>query len=192
MLRWTGVNDFPERLMIAVIPSLISVLGGTLVIGWWIQRIARGAQDRRDQFRLRHELVAQINEAANALHFPLEEYFRAKQDENAKDMEVQRKVFEDQYLKTRVMGEILESRLELYFPNGAPWRYWHKTKDLLLVRRLHALGRGEKAIGRKVGAGHTEMTLEHLMDIDVVKQEYRKSLKYCIRAVLTEPLSYPV
>jgi hypothetical protein len=162
----------------------VAALVGTFLIGVWVQRIARRSQDRRDQYQLRHELVTQISEAANALHFPLEEYVRAKQYGNEKDAEVQRKAVEDQYLKTRVMGEMLESRLEAYFSSNQPRDYWHQTKDLLMVRRLHALDR-KNEIARKAGRSHTGMTGDQLMNIDLVVMEYRESLRNCIRAVLT-------
>jgi hypothetical protein len=185
------VNDsLLEKVMVAAVGPLVAAIVGSLVIGLFVRWIAIRAENNRNQYQLRHELITQITEAASALHFPLEEYFRAKLYGSEEDAEVQRKAFEEQYTKTRVIGEILESRLDIYFPSGQPKKYWHQTKDFLIVRRLHALDRTNE-ISRKAGRRHTGMTEDQLMNIDLAVSGYRMSLRNCIRAVLKERLVLP-
>ena len=149
---------FSERLTLAIVGPLITVILGTLIIGGLIQLITSRAQNRRakeerrlEQQRsdndLRHELLADMTESASALYLATQRHWRARREkaEWAKQTRAERaqieqeisdarKFLDDQYHESRKRGETLESRLSAYFQTSEAQEAWHKVMDLLTVR----------------------------------------------------------
>jgi hypothetical protein len=87
---------FSERLTLAIVGPLVTVILGTLIIGGLIQLITSRSQNRRakeeqrlEQRRsdnnLRHELLSDMTEAASALYLATQRYWRAKRDKQERE-----------------------------------------------------------------------------------------------------------
>ena len=150
-----------------ILGPLIAALIGTLVIGSAAAWITRIAQDRRTNHQLRHSLVTQMTEAASSFHFEAQRYRRAAngQSDEGADLPELRKKLAEQYVKTRVMGEVLESRLGAYFRSDHPRQLWHETMDLAAVRYFDLIGvLNDRLRALNAGPYHSGLTEEELND----------------------------
>jgi len=183
-------GSLSEGFALQLISPVITATVGTLIIGSLAAWITRRAQDRRVNNQLRHQLVTQMTEAASTFHFEAQRYRRASRAIGNEGMELEdiRKWLADQYVKTRVTGEILESRLAGYFTSDRPRLLWHRTMDLCAIRYFALLGLDIDNLREKnAGPEHTNLTVEELMNEQLVLENYRRSLRDSIRAVLEEP-----
>jgi hypothetical protein len=198
---------FSERLTLAIVGPLVTVILGTLIIGGLIQLITNRAQNRRakedqklEQRRsdnaLRHELLSDMTEAASALYLAAQRYSRAKRDRSAQaqqELSDARKALYEQYHKSRTLGEILESRLSAYFEVSEPQETWHKVMDLLTVRYFRVIDRATPQIYEVnekgfEGKEHSGLTVDQLKVDKTILDSYRAALKQATEVVLTEPL----
>jgi hypothetical protein len=77
--EWTSVND-PVwlRILIQATGPLISTVIGTLIIGSLIAAIARRAQDRRQDYELRQQLIADMTATVSALYLSTQRFWRER------------------------------------------------------------------------------------------------------------------
>jgi hypothetical protein len=202
---------FSERLTLAIVGPLVTVVLGTLIIGGLIQLIASRAQNKRaeedrklEQQRsdsaLRHELLSDMTDAASALYLATQRYGRAKTETPALDqreLSEVRRILDEQYHKSRTRGQILESRLSAYFEESEPQETWHKTMDLLTVRYFQLVGRATDGLFRENEKGyngkeHSGLTVEQLKASEknskILLDAYRAALNEATEVVLTESL----
>jgi hypothetical protein len=106
-----GNFTFPEQLVLNVVGPLVTVLLGTLLVGFLANWLTRRAQDRREDRELRERLIAQVTEAPTALYLATQRYWRAQQKFPDDQLGEQRKALDDQYHQSRVDGQVLEGRL---------------------------------------------------------------------------------
>jgi len=94
------------------------------------QDLARADSDRERELlsrddRLRHELVTEMTEAAGALYMKTQHYWRAKKDAGSlfhdpETVKQWRTQLDEQYLRSRTSGQVLEYRLQAYFVTRDP------------------------------------------------------------------------
>src|SRR5438105_7183585 len=175
-------------LALAVVGPIVAALLGSLVIGLFVQRVARRAQDRRADHDLRHELIDEMVRAASALYLQTQTYWRAatRRDPRPQDLAELRRRLDDQYVQSRVDGLVLENKLGVYFASADPQRKWHKTMDLLTVRYFQVLepdgGRDRATRLRNLyleneGEDHAGLNVAALNDAKKVLDGYRRGLR---------------
>src|SRR5688572_19660263 len=174
--------DFWERLLFQSVGPLVSAVVGTLIIGTFVAWITRKAQERRADNQLREErtraenqlrlqLIGQMTEAASSLYMATQHFWRKKDVEKVgnDELEQHRKELDQQYRASRVLGEVIERRLEAYFLSGDPKALWHATMDLLTVRYFHLIGlTTDNLLRANAGEEHTGLSVEQLTNQKLV------------------------
>lgn len=194
--------DFWEKLLLQLVGPLVTAVVGTLIIGTFVARITRKAQERRadhqlheerirTQNQLRLQLIGQMTETASSLYIATQNFWRKKHVEQVGDDELAQywAELDQQYAASRVEGEVLERRLEAYFLSTDPKALWHATMDLLTVRYFYLIGLAtEELLRRNAGAEHTGLSVEQLRDQGLVLKTYREKLITGTQAVLQGPI----
>jgi hypothetical protein len=204
-------DPFWQRALLQSVAPVVTAVIGTLLFGSLAAWITRRAQDRRARYELRHQLIGELTAAASALYLHTQHYWRVL--EQGRDGEANppsatregepagmvapptestaRKELDEQYLKSRVAGEVLESKLAAYFASEHPRDCWHRTMDLLTVRYFQLINRATEKLRREnAGPEHSGLTSEALKSPKLVLRTYRESLAAAIEAVLQEPLAF--
>jgi uncharacterized membrane-anchored protein YhcB (DUF1043 family) len=198
---------FSERLTLAIIGPLITVVLGTLVIGGLIQLISNKAQrdrarnerkleQRRSDAALRHELVSDVTRTASTLYLAMQAYWRTKTEIPKSSREERAKVLDDLhkvYRASRTDGEVLAVRLSAYFKSDEPETAWHKVVDLLTVRYFQVIDRDTQKLYERNAKGtqgqeHSGLNVDQLQDPTTLLDSYRSALKDAVQALLDEPL----
>jgi hypothetical protein len=200
--------NFWEELLLRSVGPLVTVVVGTLIIGTLVASITRKAQERRAkdllqeerihaENQLRLQLIGQITEAASSLYMETQKFWRKKNREQVGSDELaqHRKELDQQYQASRVVGEVIERRLEAYFlsnePSNDPKAHWHATMDLLTVRYFHLIGLAtETLLKENAGEEHAGLSVEELRDQRLVLQTYRERLITGAQAVMQEPIRH--
>jgi len=194
--------NFWEQLLLQSVGPLVTAVVGTLIIGVFVARITRKAQERRAdnqlqeeriraQNQLRLELIGQMTESASSLYMATQNFWRKKEIEKVGNdaLAKHREELDQQYRASRVVGEVIERRLEAYFLSNDPKALWHATMDLLTVRYFHLIGlASENLLERNAGAEHTGLSVEQLRDQGLVLKTYREKLITGAQAVLQRPI----
>ena len=194
--------DFWEKLLLQSVGPLVTAVVGTLIIGTFVAWITRRAQERRadnqleeqrmhTQNQLRLQLIDQMTEAASGLYMTTQNFWRKKDVEKIgnDDLAKYREELDQRYQACRVIGEVIERRLEAYFLSDNPKALWHATMDLLTVRYFHLIGLATaNLLENNAGEEHTGLTVEQLRDQRLVLKTYREDLMKAARAVLQDPL----
>lgn len=194
--------EFWEKLLLQSIGPLVTVVVGTLIIGTFVGWITRKAQERRAdsqlqeeriraQYQLRLQLISQMTEAASGLYMATQNFWRKKVLEKVSDDELarHREELDQQYRASRVIGEVIERRLEAYFSSSDPKALWHATMDLLTIRYFHLIGlTTENLLKRNAGEEHTGLSVEQLKNQGLVLNAYRDKLNMGAQTVLREPM----
>jgi hypothetical protein len=204
-------DPFWQRALLQSVGPVVTAVIGTLLFGSVAAWIARRAQDRRARYELRQQLIGELTEAASALYLHTQHYWRVlqqgregevnppsgmKQDgpagpTPALTKSTARQELDEQYLKSRVAGQVLESRLSAYFASEHPRDCWHRTMDLLTVRYFQLIDLATERLRREnAGPEHSGLTSEGLKNPKLVLRTYRESLDATIEAVLQEPLAF--
>lgn len=196
------MQNFWEQLLLRSVGPLVTAVVGTLIIGTFVAWITRKAQDRRADNQLREErihaenqlrlqLIAQMTEAASNLYMATQNFWRKKYREQVGSDELTqlRKELDQQYQASRVVGEVIERRLEAYFLSNGPKAHWHATMDLLTVRYFHLIEQANDNLLRvNASEEHTGLSVEQLKDQRLVLRTYRERLITGARAVMQEPI----
>ncbi len=168
--------NFWQELLLRSVGPFVTAVVGTLIIGALVARITRKAQERRADNQLKEErihaenqlrlqLIGQMTEAASSLYMATQTYWRKKDVEKVGNDELarHRKELDEQYRASRIVGEVIERRLEAYFLSDDSRLHWHATMDLLTVRYFQLIGLDSENL-RKVNAGeeHTGLSVEQL------------------------------
>jgi hypothetical protein len=196
LLAAADTEGFWFKAGIAAIGPLFGAIVGSLIIGLFIQGVTRRAQERREKLDLRHELVQRMNEAANGLYMQTQMYWRATTGrDTGLDTAELREDLDTQYVKSRVDGFVLESRLDNYFSSDDPRQKWHRAMDFLTVRYFQVLEpdkgltrakRLERLYRANVGPECTGSSIDQLNRATVVMTGYRRALREATIGVLTE------
>jgi hypothetical protein len=100
-----------------------------------------------------------------------------------------REELDKQYRASRVMGEVIERRLEAYFLSNEPKALWHAIMDLLMVRYFHLIGlTTENLLKLNSGKEHSGLSVNQLRNQKTILDTYRKNLKKVAQAVLEGPI----
>ena len=202
------LTDFLEKLILQSVGPLLSAIFGTLIIGVFVARITQNAQDRRadnhlneerirSQNRLRVQLIGEMTKAAGSLYMATQNFWRKKDVEKVGNDELanHREELDQQYRASRVMGEVIELKLEAYFSfkeprtRSLPEAHWHATMDLLTVRYFYLIGlTTEKLLKDNAGDEHTGLTVEDLGKQNKVLETYHDKLRTSAQAVLQEAI----
>lgn len=191
----TSTPDLLEKLILAAIGPI-----GAVLIGYpLLNRITEKGQSRREDYSLRHELITQMTECANALFFLLQEYNRGvggtqtpahiNSDNPLLDVHAQ-------YRKMRTRAYALESRLKVYFHDDRPWSEWHRCTDLLstLYHNLTAPDEIKARVrmrnacqesGRHSGLKSEDLAINKL----IIDEYWNRALPESINAVLSAALA---
>ena len=210
-------GSFGEKVAIAAVGPLVAAVVGSLIVGLLVSKIADRTQQRRLDAQLREQLIVEMTQAASALYFQTQRYWRATSDKSPVKLALTpdqlhaiRLSLDECYQTSRVAGEALEARLRTLFEdtgvkeieakNGnvqeatkwtttVPWRLWHATMDLLTVRYFQVVGGASEEL-RRINAGR-EHSLLSVEDLNVPKRllvAYRERLLQAITAVQSSPL----
>jgi hypothetical protein len=192
------MESFIEKIVVALIGPVL----GTLIIGGFLAYIARRAAERRAdaqwreqrlraESRLRFELVSQMTESASALYMQTQHFWRKKDRETtpAEKLAALREELDQQYRDSRIVGEVLERKLEAYFPSTEPKARWHAAMDLLTVRYFQLIGLGTlELLKANAGPEHSGLSIEQLKDSKLVLATYRERLAQAAQSVIIEPM----
>jgi hypothetical protein len=180
----------------AVGPVISAILGG-LIIGVIVQWVARRTQERQGERSLRNALVAEVTDAADALYIQTQMFWRVvtgRSSSGKGELSTAQAQLDEQYRKSRVVGLVLESRLDVYFASDEPRRKWHRTMDFLTVRYFQVLapdkGAARAARLRKLYEANakpecTGLNTEQLNSAKQVLNGYRTALRETTTAILT-------
>ncbi len=194
--------EFFEKVFLQCIGPLVSAIVGTLIIGGLLSSITRRAQERRAdsqlreaRFRAEHllriELISQMTEAASALYMACQHFWRKKERESAAQEALLqfRQELDQQYRQSRVAGEVLERKLEAFFPSRNPRALWHATMDLLTVRYFHLIGLDtDTLLQNNAGEEHSGLSAAQLRDQALLLKTYRNTLVKAADSVLSEAI----
>lgn len=172
---------------------------GTLIIGTFVARLTRRAQERRADIQVREEraradyqlrlqLIDQMTETASALYMTAQNYWRKKDVEKVapEELILHRTELDQQYRASRIDGEVLEFRLEAYFLSTEPKKLWHAVMDLLTVRYFHLIGLATDTLRREnAGEEHSGLSVDELKDQGLLLQTYREKLKAAAHAAIS-------
>lgn len=188
-----------QQAFLQTVGPLVAAVVGTLIIGSIANGIARRAQQRREDRELRVQLITQMTKAASALYIDTQQLWRALERECAPQARVDsiRAGLDDQYHKTRVAGEVIDSRLRVFFQSDTPRRKWHSTIDLLTVRYFQVTKQINDAILRANAKNddpndpnreHSGLSIDQLKEPQPVLDAYHAALSQATRAIYEEPL----
>ena len=178
-----------NAILAAVLGALTAAIVGGLIVGTIVNWITRRAQDRRESYELRRELITEMTEPVSALVYTITHYRRAEEGTLGQEIKLTDilPVLHEQYRKTRTAGKVVENRLAAYFESKSPARAWHAGIDLLAVRYYEVLGSATPELREtNAGEGHSGLTVEELADPDLVKEKFEDAMRTAIIAVRTE------
>lgn len=192
------MEPFWQKLLLALIGPVV----GTLIIGGFLALIARRAAEHRadallkeerlrSENRLRFDLISQAAESASALYMATQHFWRKKVREKTPDDKLaeQREALDQQYRTSRVVGEVLERKLEAYFLSDVPRASWHAVMDLLTVRYFQLIGQATpELLELNSGPEHSGLTVVQLADPQAVLDSYRTRIAQAARCLLEEPI----
>jgi hypothetical protein len=182
------LEPFWQRAILALFDTTVALVVAGVFAAWITERSRR----RREATQQRDQLGSQMVEIANALYLQTQRHWRTRQanpQANQADS-ASRSALEEQYLKTRTIGEVIEDRLRTLFRTDAPRRHWHAVTDLLTVRYFQVTADNGKATDRlllvNAGPEHSGLTVEQLVNPAVLLNHYREELRAASKAVFEE------
>lgn len=181
--------SFAEQIVANLVGPALTVILGTLIIGFWANRIARNAQARREDHALRERLLTQVTEAATRLYIATQRFWRAKKREPTDQLEELREALDEQYQETRVSGMALEQLLGLHFEEPEPKRLCHRVMDLLTIRYFQLTSGATVTLREKnKGEDHTGLSVIELKNSRMVLEKYHETLAELVAAIETGTL----
>src|SRR3954454_320953 len=160
-----------ERLFVAVVGPLVTVLLGTGLVSWILWRLDQRADEQREaeqirrkedlqaqearerrleQDRARKELESKLRRAlltpllvsASELYLSTQHYWRISRDPSRASEEPEaRKAMDEQYRKSRATISVSELEFDALFDTDEPARLCHRIDDLLTVRYMQLIGK---------------------------------------------------
>lgn len=157
---------------------------------WKREDSEKRLQQERANSSLRYELIGAMCGTAASLYLASQAYYRASRskDDQQRDLAPALAKFEEQYVKSRTDGEILEARLKVYFIDEVPRVQWHRITDLLTVRYMQLTG-ADSDIVYKInakdyeGKEHSGLTAAELRKSETLLSAYRKGLEEALETV---------
>jgi hypothetical protein len=208
-------GSFWDKVIIAAVGPLVGAVVGSLLVGGLVSLIADRIQQRRLDAQLREQLIVEMTQAAGALYFQTQRYWRAtgpnspvKPAPTAEQAAAFRLSLDECYQASRVAGEAIEARLRILFEaDGAvrveaqgaakettkwttnvPWRLWHATMDLLTVRYFQVIGGATpRLLEINAGPEHSLLSAKELDNPKTLLEAYRERLLQATKAVLNNP-----
>jgi membrane protein implicated in regulation of membrane protease activity len=190
--------DFWERLILQLVGPLVTVIVGSLMVGLLVAWVTRRAQERRADDQRREErvraeytirvgLIDDMTETASGLYMGTQRYWRKKTVEKAGDVELadERGQLDRQYQTSRVMGEVIEQKLDAYLDSPEAKLLWHSTMDLLTVRYFYLIGlMTRQLLEENAGTEHTRLDVDQLRNPKLLLDTYHERLIQATGAVL--------
>ncbi len=204
----TAEAPLRERVLVAVVGPLVTVVVGTGLVTWILWRLdQRADKDRRaqdqqqaalDQARARKELESQLRRtlltpllaSASELYLSTQHFWRISRDPSRASEEPEaRKAMDEQYRKSRTTISVSELEFDALFDTDEPARLCHRIDDLLTVRYMKLIGKATDSLYEQnslnyKGKEHSGLTSNELRDPKTVLNSYRSSLKELTRSVL--------
>ncbi len=185
--------SFLQQLFLNVTGPVVTAVVGTFVLGQVASKITRAAQERRENYKLRDELVADATEGLMRLYLATQRFWRAKALEAANEETLAReqKSLDREYNAARVALSVVEGRLEVYYyPSALPKQLCHRAVDLLTVRYFGLVGRAtDRLLEINSGEKHSGLTVDELRDAQKVLAKFHDTLRELGMAILREPLA---
>lgn len=196
---------FGERLLLAAVGPLVTVVVGSGLIGLALWKVTNRAQQRREDaardleqqradHELRHDLLAEATRIAATLYLTTQHYWRVYSDgAGGEELAAARTALDRQYRESRVDAAVLEARLDALYSREEVAEAWHRVDDLLTVRYMQLIERAtprllaENAMGRG-GRVHSGLTAAELRRPKTVLTAYHGALRAATRLILTAPL----
>lgn len=206
-----------DRMLVATIGPVVTAVLGTGIIGFILWNISDKADDNRSKLEnkrakaqrklerkraqhdfegsLRHDVLTAAITASAELYFATQHYWRVNRNGDRPDDENQeaRKTLDEQYLKSRAAGDVLEARLEALFATDQPTIAWHKIVDLLTVRYMQLTDQAtdrlyeanERGFEGKEHSGLSKADLENTIELIAA---YHRASKSLVPIILSTPL----
>ena len=161
-----------DRMLVATIGPVVTAVLGTGIIGFILWKISDKADENRTKLEnkrakaeqelerdraqhefegsLRHDMLTAAITVSAELYFATQHYWRVNRDgERPDDGKLEaRKALDEQYLKSRAAGDVLEARLEALFATDQPTIAWHRIVDLLTVRYMQLTNQASDGLYR--------------------------------------------
>ena len=217
LLQTADTPPLRDRILVATIGPVVTAVLGTGIIGFILWKISEKADDNRSKLenkrakaerklerkraqhefegRLRHDLLTDAITASAELYFATQHYWRVNRDGGRPDGEKQeaRKTLDEQYLKSRAAGDVLEARLEALFATDQPTNAWHKIVDLLTVRYMQLTNQATDGLYKInergfEGKEHSGLSKEDLENPIELLAAYHRASKSVVPIILGTPL----
>lgn len=190
-MRQALLDDIVVASVGPILTSALAFVVATLV--------TRKAQDRRANMELREELAAESTEIASSWYFALQTFRRTARDiplkERSADQSLKATIerMDELYQQCKVRGQVLEHRLQIYFPSDDPSRAWHRVMDLLTVR-YRLLTEWDPAKRRHIcevnaGKNHSGLNVEELQDPSLIVRVFPRALSIAVTSIWTNRIS---
>jgi hypothetical protein len=199
-------DSFWDKVIIAAVGPIV----GSLLIGGLVSIVADRIQRRRLDAELREKLLVEMTQAAGALYFQTQRYWRTTGPNSPVKLALTpeqvlqiRLSLDECYQSARIAGQALEARLQILFEDdttvrvvakekewttNVPWRLWHATMDLLTVRYFQVIdGATTKLLEINAGPNHSLISVELLEQPTALLGAYHERLLQATRAVMTYP-----
>lgn len=217
LLQTAEIPPLRDRILVAAIGPVVTAVLGTGIIGFILWKVSDKANENRSDLEkerakaereleheraqhefegsLRHDMLTATITTSAELYFATQHYWRVNRDEEAPDDEKQeaRKTLDEQYLKSRAAGDVLEARLEALFATDQPTVAWHRIVDLLTVRYMQLT---DQATGRLYeinergfqGKEHSGLSKADLENPAALLAAYHRASKSLVPIILSTPL----
>jgi hypothetical protein len=197
-----------ERLLVAVVGPLVTVLLGTGLVSWILWRLDQRALTQREvavtqarsleqdrvrkdlESQLRRELLTPLLTAASELYLSTQHYWRVSTDPSRTSEEPEAgRAMDEQYRKSRATITVSEMEFEALFATDEPARLCHRIDDLLTVRYMQLIGKDTDGLYEKnslnyEGKEHSGLPESQLRWANVVLESYRSNVKKLARSIL--------
>ncbi|SRR5216684_5501616 len=207
-------GSFWDKVIIAAVGPLVGAIVGSLLVGGLVSLIAHRFQQRRLDAQLREQLIVEMSQAAGALYFQTQRYWRATGPNSpvklapAEQAAAFRLSLDECYQASRVAGDAIEARLRILFEaegvvrveaqgaaneatewtTNVPWRLWRATMDLLTVRYFQVIGGATpKLLENSAGPDHSLLSAKRLDVPKTLLEAYHKRILQATKAVLNSP-----
>ena len=194
--------SFTEEIILRVVGPLVTVVLGGLAVGLYLRKQDAHRQSERNEAEARREaekagteyrqsLAVEATEAAESLYLATQRYWRsgrrdadskARADAEATDeiptLSEERDVLDNQYARSRTLGEIIGVKLQALDGHEETRRSWHAVMDLLTVRYFQVTDRATLGLRRaNAGDDHSGLDENQLASPALVLKAYRKRLR---------------
>jgi hypothetical protein len=171
--------SFTEQLILNLVGPLVTIILGTLIVGAFASRLARKAQERREDHALRERLITQATEGPIALYLASQHYWRAKRDLSEDQLLPFRGELDKEYVDARAKNLLTRNLLKYHFQGSRAAELAHQIDDLLTVRYFQLReedGASHGLLAANAGPQHSGLSVKELKSPRRVLQAFHKAL----------------